>query len=106
MRPLRVSQLAGVVAIVLVAACGGSDSTGSSSSDTMTASEADNVGNTVSTLIDGAAASLTSFSIDDGTLTDPDLSPGTAPRGRSIFLSALRAGARMGRGLNPPLQAD
>ncbi len=101
----RLPLLAGIVAIAALAACG-SDSTGSSSSDTMTAGEANNVGNTVGTLIDGAAASLASFSVDDGTLTDPDLSPGAAPRGRSIFLSALRAGARMGRGLNPPLQAD
>lgn len=103
---IRSLALLGVVAAAGLAACGGSDSTASSANDTMSAGEAGNVGSTAASLIGGAATSLAGFTIDDGTLTDPGLNaPGVVPRQRNIIMAALRAGARMNRGLNPSIQA-
>jgi hypothetical protein len=96
--------LLGVLAATGLAACG-SDSTGSSANDTMTTGEAGEVGGTAAALVGGAANSLAGFTLDDGTLTDPALAPGATLVKRNILMAALRAGARMGQGLSPSIQA-
>lgn len=95
---IRSLALGAALAGVGLAACGG-DSTGSSSNDTMSAEEAGNVGGTLTSLINGAAFSISTFNVEDGNLTNPGLAPGVAQPRRNIALAALRVGARMNRNL-------
>lgn len=85
-------------------ACG-SDSSSSSSTTTMTADEASSVGEVSGSLVAGAAGSLALFTIDDGTLTDPSLSPSVAARRKLPILMALRAGSRLHPEMGPRVQA-
>ncbi|MEP6473535.1 MAG: hypothetical protein ABJC74_07420, partial [Gemmatimonadota bacterium] len=86
--------LAGLVMVLGLSACGGGGSS-TGSNDDMTHAQAVEVGNSIGSLVSGAANSVAHFEIDDGTLTDPDLAPGSTPsRQQRLVDGLIRAGLR------------
>lgn len=100
----KLFAVAGLGALLSLAACGGGGSgPGTTEHTDMTIAQADAVGGGIATLINGAFAASSQFDIAaDGNFTDPTLAPGRgATRKQNLVATILRVGAHSARAANP-----
>jgi hypothetical protein len=100
MRSSRTLAPAALLAGLMLGACGGGGNSGPTITDhdAMTQAQADEVGGSIATLVAGAFSSVSKFQIDNGTLTDPTLAPGsTAARQQHLVAALLNIGAHASR---------